>query len=392
MIIFSMFCYDSISSLTIYIGGEQVATPSVGFQPSGEFWRDLNGAVKAYLTPAVKTAGYKRLHRKAVIIVASTMAMYVPLILADSAWEVAVFGVGFVLATEAAAFNIMHDGNHRSFSRSMRVNRIAGFTLEFLGGSSFTWDYKHNRAHHTYPNVDGLDDDIDQPPLARLASTQEWKPWHRWQHLYLWLMYGLVVVRWQLFGDLATLVRGRISQYELRNFNHAELRRFALGKVLFIGWAFALPIGLHHTWHGVAMVLATYMALSWLFGFIMVSTFQLAHCVDEAEFSSVGEADESGKLPNDWAVLQVLATSDFCPRNPFVTAFMGGLNYQLEHHLFSSVAHVHYPEISQIVRQTCLRHGLEYKCQATLRGAIAGHYRHLFHMGKRPGASQSTHA
>jgi linoleoyl-CoA desaturase len=367
--------------------------PTVKLRSGGDFWKELNSEVKAYLDqPGVRNWGYRALHRKATIIVVWATVSYILLVTAHSVLGVVLAGVSLALAFAAAAFNIMHDGGHRAFSRSKRVNSLASFTLEFLGGSSYTWDYKHNRAHHTYPNVDGLDEDIDQPPFARLASSQEWRTWHRWQHLYLWFVYGLVSVRWQLYGDIPVLLRGRISDYELTNFNKKELARFSLGKVIFVSWAFAIPLASHWSWHGALALLVTYLALGWFFSFVLIVTFQLAHCVDEAQFSSKDEADEAGKLPNTWAVQQVLSTTNFCPRNRVLTWFMGGLNYQLEHHLFSGIPHVHYPVVSKIVRRVCEKHGLKYMSKPTLRSALAGHYRHLRDMAQPPIGGEPVHA
>ncbi len=360
----------------------------VTFDGGGAFWNELKAKVNSYLAqPGVEKSGLRRLHRKAAIIVVWAVGSYLALLLfAHNWWQVVVFGASLVLALNAAAFSIMHDGNHGAFSKSKRINRMAGFVLEILGGSSFTWKVKHNLAHHTYPNVDGLDEDIDLPPLARVASTQKWQRWHTAQHIYLWFLYGLVTLRWQLSGDLGHLFRGRISHYELKGFNASEIAAFAGGKMLFFGWAVALPLALHWSWHGALMVLIVYLGLSWVFSFVMTSTFQLAHCVDEAMFTSPEDADGRGKLPNTWAVHQVLTTSDFCPENRPITWFLGGLNYQVEHHLFPRVTHVHYPVVARMVREACQRHNVMYLCQPTLRTALKSHYRHLKDMGRRPSA------
>ncbi len=363
----------------------------ITFRVKEDFWKELQVEVNSYLKADVVQAGFRRLHRKAAFIVAWTISWYLALvIMGNSWWQIILYGVPFVLGTLAAAFCIMHDGNHGGFSRSRRVNRQAGYVLEVLGGSSYTWRVKHNLAHHTYPNFDGLDEDIDQPPFARMTSTQEWKPWYKWQHLYLWFGYGLLTLKWQSFGDISVMIRGRITRFELKKPSAFEAGAFAIGKLIFIGWAFVIPLLLHLTWHGALGFAIAYLSLSWLFSFILAATFQLAHCTDEAQFTSDQDTDSNGKLPSSWAVHQVLATSDFCPGNRAITWFMGGLNYQLEHHLFPHTAHVHYPAIAAIVKQACLRHGLPYNCQPTLWSAVKAHYRHLKNMGQNPAASPAN--
>ena len=377
----------NVSSLTFYKDDDRRVMPRptarAKFAGSGgEFKKDLDAAVEAYLArPGVETLGYRRLHRKAAFIGAWAVGSYVVLMVAaHSWWQVVVSGVSLVLALATAMFNISHDGNHGGFSKNRRVNRLAGFVLDLAGGSSFIWKFKHNQAHHTYPNVVGYDDDIDAPPLARFASSQEYRPWYRWQHLYLWPLYGLMIFRWQFWGDFESFIRGRIGCYTFEC-GVREVGVLLGGKVLFFSWALALPLALHWSWQGALVILLVFMGLNWAFSFILTLTFQLAHCVDETMFTSAAAA-RSGRFPNTWAKHQVLTTSDFCPNNWFITWFLGGLNYQVVHHLFPHIPHVHYPAIAAMVRRQCGRHGIPYNCQPTLRAAIRSHHRHLRNMGR----------
>jgi linoleoyl-CoA desaturase len=113
---------------------------------------------------------------------------------------------------------------------------------------------------------------------------------------------------------------------------------------------------------------------------VTATTFQLAHCVEEAGFASAEELTADKRI---WAVHEVETTVNFCPRNAFLTWVLGGLNYQIEHHLFPRVAHTHYPQIAEIVRRNAAKHGVRYTAQPSLRAALRSHQRHLRALGRR---------
>jgi linoleoyl-CoA desaturase len=111
----------------------------------------------------------------------------------------------------------------------------------------------------------------------------------------------------------------------------------------------------------------------------MAVTFQLAHCVEEADFVAPEQLSASRRV---WAVHEVETTVDFCPRNPLLTWVLGGLNFQIEHHLFPGIPHTHYARIAEIVQRNALRHGVRYTVHRSLREALRSHYRHLRTLGR----------
>ena len=234
---------------------------------------------------------------------------------------------------------------------------------------------KHNVAHHTYTNVDGHDDDITQMPFARLAPSQPPHSWYRYQHLYIWPLYGFMGLRWQTVGDIAAFARGKIGDSILRFPRGLNLAGVVVGKAIFVTLAFVIPALVYPWW----LVLSAYVVFSMVTSLVMATTFQLAHCVEEASFASAGEVRTAKP---DWAVHEVQTTVNFCPRNPLLTWTLGGLNYQIEHHLFPKVPHTHYPQLAKIVRRNCERHGVRYTTQPSLRQALRSHFRHLREMGR----------
>jgi linoleoyl-CoA desaturase len=350
----------------------------ISFQTGGEFLREMRADVDRYLSVGHRRLrGSVALYAKTPIAIGLIAASWVVLLFVrTNALGVASSLAGLALGAILIAFCVQHDANHGSYFRSRRLNHLMGWSSDaLLGFSSYAWRVKHNVAHHTYTNVDGYDDDIEQVPLARFAPTQPVRPWHRYQHLYVWPMYSLMGLRWQTVGDLQSLRRGAFGHTALRR--PAGWARIGLlgGKAIFVVWAIVVPL-LVYPWWAVA---AAYVGLLMVTSVVMATTFQLAHCVEEASFAS-GEELESGE--HVWAVHQVETTVDFCPRNKPLTWVLGGLNFQIEHHLFPRLPHTLYPAIAPIVQRHCLRYGVRYTVQPSLRVALRSHFRHLRELGR----------
>jgi linoleoyl-CoA desaturase len=235
---------------------------------------------------------------------------------------------------------------------------------------------RHNVAHHTYTNIDGHDADITQMPVVKLVPAQPTRPWYRFQHLYVWPLYGFMGLRLQTIGDLSAFRRGSIGSSALHAPRRWDLAGFIAGRIFFVTWTLLIPLLFHPWW----IVLASFVGISLVLSFTMVMVFQLAHCVEEAASPS---PEELRSRPQIWAVHQVESTVDFCPGNPVLTWLLGGLNFQIEHHLFPRVPHTHYPKIAHIVRRTADKYDVRYTVQPSLRAAIASHGRHLRTMGKQ---------
>jgi linoleoyl-CoA desaturase len=353
-------------------------TPKVTFEKGGAFIRDTRSEVEAYLAGrGTRARGAVRLYAKAPVALGLTAGPWAVLVfvhpaLAGGLLCLLALAVGVTLI----GFCIQHDANHGAYFRSRRWNHVLGWSTDaLLGFSSYAWRVKHNVAHHTYTNIDGLDADFSQTPFMRFAPAQPARSWYRYQHLYIWPLYLLMGLRWQTVGDIAAFARGRIGESALRVPRGWNLAGVVGGKALFVLWALAIPALVYPWW----VVLAGYAGFSMITSLVMATTFQLAHCVEEA--SSASPDDVRREAP-EWAVHEVETTVDFCPRNPVLTWMLGGLNFQIEHHLFPRVPHTHYPRIAEIVRRNCERHGVRYTSQPSLRAALRSHVVHLRTMGR----------
>jgi linoleoyl-CoA desaturase len=340
------------------------------------FFNALKAEVDAYFEHnGIKKTGNWKLYLKTIILIPSAIGIYCLLMLAQMPVLLSVF-LWFLFGLNMAAigFNIMHDACHGSFSTKGWVNEIFGWTNNFLGGNAFLWKLKHNIIHHTYTNIDGVDDDINNMPFLRQCSTQPLKPMHRFQSAYMFVLYGFTSL-FMFFMDYIKYFSKKVYTTALKPMDFKEHFMFWVGKLFFIAFYIVLPIMLI----GWKWWLAGFIISQFTLGLTLAIVFQLAHVVEHAEFDAAGV--DPVKIENEWAIHQVKTTANFAFSNKLVTWFVGGLNYQIEHHLFPRISHIHYPEISKIVKATCEKFDLNYIYFPTTRSAIASHVRFMHNMG-----------
>ncbi len=344
-----------------------------------EFFNALKQEVDAYFERnALKKTGNWKLYAKTAILIPSAIGMYLLLMFVPMHWTLSsLLWIAFGLNMAAIGFNIMHDACHGSFSTRGWVNELFGLTNNFLGGNAFLWKLKHNIIHHTYTNVDGVDDDINNMPFMRQCSTQPWKPMHQFQSIYMFFLYGFTSL-FMFFMDYIKYFSKKIYTTPLKKMDAKEHIIFWGGKIFFILFYIVIPIVLI----GWKAWLIGFLISQFTLGLTLAIVFQLAHVVEHAEFESAGV--DPVKIENEWAIHQVKTTANFAFSNKLITWFVGGLNYQIEHHLFPRISHIHYPAISKIVRETCEQFDLNYIYFPTTRAAVASHVRFMNQMGQRP--------
>lgn len=347
-------------------------------QKGDSFYHELKKRVSDYFVQANKVStGNFQLYFKAGLLILSYIALYVWLVFFTPGIVVAMIGAAVLgVLTAAIGFNVMHDGAHGSFSRYPWVNKLAGLTLNFLGANNHFWRVKHNVIHHAYTNVDGVDDDIDARPFLRLCETQKFYKIHRFQHLYFWAAYSLLYLWWIFFTDYRKYFTGRIGEVVLKKMTFQEHLSFWGFKLLHMGLFVGLPILVM----GFMPWLIGFLVLALVAGFVLSIVFQLAHTVQDTQFPHADPV--TNKLSDEWAIHQLKTTANFSTRNRFISWWVGGLNFQIEHHLFPRISHVHYPAISKLIRQTCAEFGIQYIEYPKLRYAVASHVAFLKQMGK----------
>jgi linoleoyl-CoA desaturase len=291
-------------------------------------------------------------------------------------WQAVPLALSLALAMAALGFSIQHDGGHHAYSRRRWVNRLAARSLDLMGASSYLWHWKHEVIHHTYTNVSGVDTDIEIGSIVRVTPHQPRKWFHRWQHLYLFPLYAITAPRWHLYGDYKEVLTGRMGPHPIPRPRGWDLALFVGGKLFSMTWMVAIPL-VYHPWY---LVLAFYLLVTGVMGVAMSIVFQLAHCVSEAAFPAADP--DTHRLGESWAVHQVATTVDFARDNRVLNWWVGGLNFQIEHHLFPQVCHIHYPAIAPIVEEVCREYDVPYHAHPTFFSGLRSHYRWLKKMGR----------
>jgi len=341
------------------------------------FYDTVKQRVEEYFTKNnIEQTGNFWLYLKALTLVPAAVILYVFLLTANYHPLVGILlsGLfGFVLAS--IGFNIMHDACHGSYSSKKWINYMMGLSLNCLGGNSFIWKQKHNVVHHTYTNVDGIDDDIAKMPVIRHCSSQKWMPAHKYQHIYSVLVYGLSSFLWIFLMDFVKYFSKKIYQTKLNNLSTQEHVIFWVSKVLYAVFYIAIPI----YFVGVLPWLCGFFAMHFVKGFTLAMVFQLAHVVEDTHF--VDATENNLKINEEWAIHQVHTTANFATHNKIINWFVGGLNFQIEHHLFPRVSHVHYPAISRLVENSCNEFGIRYVNYPTMSAAVASHFRFMKYLG-----------
>ncbi len=325
----------------------------------------------------ISPTGGWRLFTKGLLLFGMLATTYLVLLIVQPAAVYAILLcvlMGLLIA--AIGFNIMHDGSHGSFSKYGFVNKLAALTLNMLGGSSFMWNQKHNVIHHAYTNVHDVDDDLDAGILMRMSVHQKKLGLHRLQHFYFWFLYCLLYLFWIFYSDFRKYFSGKIGAVPLKKMSVMDHVYFWIGKVLFASVFMIIPI----YEFGFVDWLLGFLAMTCVAGFVLSIVFQLAHTVEDTAFPLANEV--SGKMEDEWAVHQLKTTADFATRNKFVSWFVGGLNFQVEHHLFPRVSHIHYPAINRIVKQACAEYKVTYIEYRSVGKAILSHMFYLRSLAK----------
>jgi linoleoyl-CoA desaturase len=288
------------------------------------------------------------------------------------------------LGLAGIGLSVMHDANHGAYSNKAWVNTMIGYSLNLLGASSFNWKLQHNVLHHSYTNIHEEDEDISPRGALRMTPHTRWRKMHKYQFIYAWVLYGLLTLVWLAFKDFS-----RLYKYQKNGLAKSQKANIAkewfiliFTKVFFIGYTVGLPLLFTSLplWQIVlGIVMMHYMA-----GFILAIIFQPAHVIEGAEFPL---PDENRTIQNNWAVHQLLTTTNFGNNSRWFSWYVGGLNFQIEHHLFPNICHVHYRNIATIVKSTAQEFNLPYKSSNTFFSALAGHTRLLKELGKRPALS-----
>ncbi len=357
--------------------------PTFSKQDSLKFFRTLNTRVNNYFKDNnISKTGNWKLHLKTIILFTVYLAPYFLIISLTNMpfWLFLILSILIGIGMAGIGMNVMHDGNHGSFSNKNWVNKFMGGTIYILAGNVYNWQVQHNVLHHTYTNIHGHDEDLDAGRIIRFTKEAEWHSFHKFQHYYSFFLYGLLTFNWCLTTDFK-----QMGQYLKRKLSYGEPKSskflwttLVISKIIYFAVWIVIPMVLGISWW---KVLIGFTAMHYTAGLILSIVFQLAHVVDE---TTNPIPNEVGEIENTWAIHQLYTTANFAPKNKIVNWFTGGLNHQVEHHLYPHISHVHYGKIAEFVKQTALECNLPYNEFKTMRSAVFAHYKHLRDLGQQP--------
>jgi linoleoyl-CoA desaturase len=346
-----------------------------------EFYKTLRQRVNAHFKErGIPTTANANMKFKTLFMIALYSAPLFLMLsgLITSLWVMLLMWVIMGFGMSGIGLSIMHDANHGSYSTNKHVNNALGFILNYIGGYHHNWKIQHNVLHHTYTNIDGYDDDIDKEGIVRFSPTQEHKWFYRYQLFYVPFLYSIMTLYWLVFKDIQQTVRyGRLDLLSTQGLTPIKaFSQIIIYKLVYVAFTLVLPIYImDFPWW---QVLIGFLIMQAICGLILAFIFQSAHVIQETQFFKV---DETGSVENSWAIHQLYTTANFANGSRFFSWFVGALNYQIEHHLFPNVCHVHYREIAPIVKQTAEEFGLPYYHHPTFWGALKSHFSLLHSLG-----------
>ena len=297
--------------------------------------------------------------------------------LVQATWAIVLMWVLMALGMAGIGFSVMHDANHGAYSPNPKVNNAVGSILNFIGGYHINWRIQHNVLHHSYTNVHEHDEDIDKG-IFRLSPDQDHKPLYRLQVLYAPILYGMMTIFWLIAKDfIQTKGYHDRGLLKAQGVSYGRAMLFVVFmKIAYVTTTLILPILiLPLAWW---QTLLCFLMMHFICGLFLALVFQGAHVLEETHFF---KTDQSGSVENSWAVHQLLTTANFSEGRHLFGWFIGGLNYQVEHHLFPNICHIHYPDIAPIVKATAKEYGVPYYEHPTFFAALRSHFRMLYKLG-----------
>ncbi|MCT7965427.1 acyl-CoA desaturase [Laspinema sp. D1] len=353
----------------------------VTFAKNKGFWKELNRRVEAYFEAEnIPKRDCPQMYLKTLTLVLWMVGAYSFTLFGPAEIGFKILGC-MVLAAGIAgfAFCVGHDANHGGYSNHKWLNKSLGLTYDAIGLSSYLWRFRHNYLHHTYTNILGHDVEIHGDGLVRMSPDMPHKWYHKFQHLFIWFIYPLIPVYWSFCDVQIILFKRKYHDHVVPTPSPMTLATLLVGKLVWLGLFIGIPLAVGYS---PLTVIGGFLLTYFTYGAIICEVFMMAHVMDNAEF--ITPDPEQNHVDDEWAIFQVRTTVDFAPNNPFCTWYMGGLNFQVVHHLYPHICHIHYPELSKILMGVCEEFGVKYQIHETLTGAMISNFNWLKAMSVPP--------
>jgi len=336
------------------------------------FHKVLQKRVNQYFKEnGISRYGNAQMILKSIVLISTYVVPFIIMLFFPISWPLSLLLwalMGFGLA--GVGMSVMHDANHGSYSKNKWVNKFVGASINLAGGSALTWKLQHNVLHHTYTNVCGMDDDIEDKLFLRFSPHTDKKWFHKAQAVYAFFFYGITTLYWVTAKDfiqLSKYTKNKVNKQTPKE-NRLALIQMILVKLAYYAVFFGLPIFVF----GIPafQIITGFLLMHFIAGITLTTVFQLAHSIEETDHPL---PDDNGIIEDNWAMHQIRTTANFSRKSKFLTWYLGGLNYQIEHHLFPNICHVHYPEIAPIVKKTAEEYQIPYVEHKTFVNALGSH-------------------
>lgn len=345
-----------------------------------EFYKVLKQRVADYFkTTNLTRHGNAGMVVKTVVMLTLYIVPFLSIVLFfQNPWLIFVMWILMGFGMAGIGLGVMHDANHGAYSKNQAVNKVLGYVIAIIGGHDVNWRIQHNVLHHTYTNITGMDEDINPGKVMRFSPHETRRAAHKFQHIYAWFLYGMMTILWATTKDFKQIFRyKKLELLETQNVKFGtSLTILILTKVVYYSVILGLPLIFSPmVWWGTVIC---FFLMHFICGVILGAIFQPAHVVPSSNYPL---PDASGNIEADWAVNQLYNTANFAPGARLFSWYVGGLNYQVEHHLFPNICHIHYRKISEIVRATAMEYNLPYNSQKTFGKALSLHTKMLYNLG-----------
>lgn len=347
-----------------------------------DFSKTLRSRVNTYF----KTNNISRNGNTTMFVKTSIMLslFFVPLILLSSGiitsvWLLFLLYIVSGFGMAGIGMGVMHDAIHGSYSKNKKINTLLGYTFNLIGANATVWKIQHNVLHHTYTNIDHADDDLNAPFFLRFSPHAKHYWVHQYQHIYIWFFYCISTISWITTKDFVRLKRYRDMGFlDKKNEYKKELISMTAWKVFYYTYALILPMVFlpHHWW----VILLAFLSMHVVTGFLVSIVFQIAHIMPSNEFPL---PNGKGNMETGWYGHQFATTSNFSPKSNLLFWLIGGLNFQVEHHVLPDVCHVHYKNLTKIVSDTAKEFGMPYYVKKSMAHAIWDHTKMLRWLGEK---------
>ena len=338
-----------------------------------EFFKTLQKRVNNYFsTNNISKKGNNKAYIKAGILLILYISGIMSIYVSTSTFQLYTSYLLIGSLSIFVALNIAHDAAHSTFSKSKKVNEIFLYTFDLLGANGYLWQLKHVHSHHPHVNIPNMDGDIKQSNLVRVFPNAPFLNFHKYQFLYMPFLYLFYTLIWLLVRDFKDFFNTDISGKPDIKHHWTQYVRLFLGKTIYISNLLILPTLLLPFSFG--QVLLGFVLMNFTASATVAMALISAHI---GEHSVYPAPDKDGLMPNSYIIHQIITTTDFATKSAVITHLFGGFNHHVVHHLFPNICHIHYPELTKIVKQTCEEFDVPYNLNPTLLDAILSHFRFL---------------